>query len=228
MIGPSCGTGLSWMSMFDRAGVLSLQWHPFGESAHGPIATVDDRVLHKYVQIEPYRDMIQKYPEDRIHKWQKKYMNNEKPEDYLKRLNAGEGPGEEAETAFFAQGSWNLPVLKTDYDTTSDNLIFINLADKRHLDQALDDLSIFGCRYARMIVISQEAYSPETRRSINQYPISHLVEIPALIDERTSEKIKISHFFQPFIMSLIGIAFSAALLEKSEDPKTLLTNKSDQ
>jgi len=122
-----------------------------------------------------------------------------------------------AETPFFAEGHWYFPELQNDYDTAQDNLIILDATSSRYFSQALNELANYGCRYARIIVISQEAFrtDPE-KRALYKYPISHLLFLPSL--EGRGDKIPISEFHLPFAMSLTGMAMAAATAKSGKIP----------
>jgi len=206
-IGPYIGTGLGWVDHFDQAGHCAMEWHTFGESVHGPLVTVDPKVEDKFVQLMAKNQMISLYGEEQALKWSNRYLGekdidaflNQPPRDFSFR----------AETPFFAEGHWYFPELRNDYDTAQDNLIIVDTTSDRYFSQALDELANYGCRYARIIVISQEAFRNDPqKRALYKYPISHLLFLPSL--EGQGEKIPISEFHLPFAMNLMGVAMAAA------------------
>jgi hypothetical protein len=122
-----------------------------------------------------------------------------------------------AETPFFAEGYWYFPELRTDYDAAQDNLIIVDATSDRYFSQALDELANYGCRYARIIVISQEAFRNDPgKRALYRYPISRLLFMPSL--EGQGEKIPISELHLPFAMNLMGVAMAAATAETGRIP----------
>jgi glucosamine 6-phosphate synthetase-like amidotransferase/phosphosugar isomerase protein len=206
-IGPYIGTGLGWVDRFDQAGHFATEWHTFGESVHGPLVTVDPKVENKFVKLNATNQMVSLYGEEQVSKWEYLYLGGKSTDIFL-----NQPPRDlsfRAETPFFAEGSWYFPELRTDYDAAQDNLIIVDATSDRYFSQALDELSNYGCRYARIIVISQEAFrnDPE-KRALYRYPISRLLFIPSL--EGQGEKISISDFHLPFAMNLMGMAMAAA------------------
>ena len=206
-IGPYIGTGLGWVDRFDQAGHCAMEWHTFGESVHGPLVTVDPKVDNKFVQLRAKNQMMSLYGEEQVKKWSNRYLGGKNIDSFL-----NQPPRDlsfRAETPFFAEGSWYFPELRNDYDTAQDNLIIVDTTSDRYFSQALDELANYGCRYARIIVISQEAFRNDPKkRALYKYPISHLLFLPSL--EGQGEKISISDFHLPFAMNIMGVAMAAA------------------
>ena len=116
------------------------------------------------------------------------------------------------ETPFFAEGNWYFPVLRDDYDTSEDNLIIIDATSQRHMEQAQDELATFGCRYSRMIVLTQEAFfGPGTKISLFKYPISHLIMMPPLF-KKGNEAIPVKGMLLPLALSLLASAMAGATM----------------
>ncbi len=199
-LGPPAGTGLSWTETFDRTGAMAVQWHPFGESPHGPLVTVDGRVETKFVPIKERASMVSEYGDVQVTAWEERYMKGESVNDLLSRSHESHSqvPG-----PFFAEGSWYLPALQAGYDATQDNLIFMDATQRRYSAHILDELSAYGCRYARSIVISQDAF--EHAKAIHHYPISHLLRLPSL-----PNGLPLPEFLLPFAMNLLGAGMAAA------------------
>jgi hypothetical protein len=214
-IGPYLGIGLGWVDCFDQAGRLVMEWHTFGESAHGPLVTVDHRVEEKFVKLRARNQMVSLYGEEQVSKWEYRYLKGKSTDIFL-----NQPPRDlsfRAETPFFAEGHWYFPELRTDYDTAQDNLVIVDATSDRYFSQALDELSNYGCRYARIIVISQEAFRDDPqKRALYRYPISRLLFVPSLVVR--GEKIPISELHLPFAMNLMGVAMAAASAETGKIP----------
>jgi glucosamine 6-phosphate synthetase-like amidotransferase/phosphosugar isomerase protein len=206
-IGPYIGTGLGWVDRFNQAGHCAMEWHTFGESVHGPLVTVDPRVDNKFVRLRSNDQMISLYGEEQVLQWSNQYLGGKNIDTFL-----DQPPRDlsfRAETPFFAEGHWYFPELQTGYDTAQDNLIIVDATSERYFSQALDELANYGCRYARIIVISQEPFRNDPKkRALYKYPISHLLFLPSL--EGQGEKIPISEFHLPFAINLMGVAMAAA------------------
>lgn len=202
-LSPRAGTGGAWRDRFDRTGALLMEWHPLGESVHGPLVTVDPRVRSKFVRLQARSKLVSNYGEEEIRRWENRFLGGENIDIFLNRYDADFGP--RVEKPFFAEGNWYFPVLRKNYDTLYDNLIFVDATSRRRLSQALDELSTYGCRYGRMIVISQRAFLdlPEIK-ALYKYPISHLLLLPALPGEENN--LPVSGLLLPFAMNLAAAA----------------------
>ncbi len=206
-LGPPSGTGPAWMDIFDRAGGPALAWHPFGESAHGPLATVDNRVREKFVRLKERTEMIAAYGLQQVEKWEARYIGGP-----LDPFLAGNTPAFAVggfPAPFFAEGDWYLPELREFYDPTQDNLIIMDATRNHYFNQALDELATFGCRHARMIVITQDAFchAPD-KRALFTHPISHLLRIPTLKSDKGP--IPVSGFLLPLILNILGTAIAGS------------------
>jgi hypothetical protein len=204
-ISHSAGTGLSWVRRFDAKGNLVTAWHVLGESVHGPLVTVDPRVERKFVPLLPGNDMAAAYGKKQISTWEERYLGGKPLGDFL-----GEAvrPAVRGPAPFFAEGNWYLPVLRDDYSGVEDNLIILDATSNRHFGRALDELATYGCRYARMIVISQEAFlNGPGKDPFVHYPISHLISLPPLNQE--GSKVPLSGLVLPFALNLLATAMAA-------------------
>ena len=205
-IGPPAGTGLAWTENFDRFGGKILQAHNYGQCAHGPLVTVDAQVEEKYVKLRPKEQMVQRYGKKQVVTWEKVYLQEKDMDDFLAQ------PPQElplsAQRPFFARGSWFLPVIREAYRTEKDNLIILDLTNERHFARALDELSTFGCRFARLAVISQEAYQKNGKlKGIYKYPLSNVFLLPAL--QTDDQCIPVSELILPLVMNILGMLLAA-------------------
>jgi len=207
-IGPTGGIGDLWTDRFDQFSRMILQSYYYGESAHGPLVTIDSRVSDKYVRLWPRNTMVPIYGEDKVDEWEKRYLNGRSTDVFL-----NQSPNYlfyQAETPFFAEGNWYFPVLRQGYDTTEDNMVILDVTSQRYLAQAQDEMSTFGARYARMIVISQEAFfGPDQKISLFKYPISHMLLLPPLF-EHNKTIVPIPDLILPIAMSMILMGFTGA------------------
>lgn len=212
-ISPPSGEGLEWVERFDRSGALILESHIYGESAHGPLATVDSDIAGKFVRILNRKEMISIYGEEQVCSWEERFLQGASI-DSLKNQSV-EGrlfrPGE----PFFAEGYWYLPVLQPGYDFSRDNLIIIDASSSRFFEQSMDELGLYGCRYARTIVITQESFrSAPEKRGIYSYPIDHLIFLPAVGDIEKNKPIP--DLLIPFAGSLLSAAFAASFHQREK------------
>ena len=200
-IGPATGNGLAWVQRFDQHGGKILEWYPFGASSHGPLVTVDNRVQDKFVPLTVREEMLDVFGQEQVQKWEKDYFDGQLIEQVWS--DSGSGVKTAPVSAFFAQGQWFLPELKPGYDCRQDNLILIDACSARAFGQALDELATFGCRFARMTVISQAAFVRQGKLAgFNPHPISHLLLLPDL-------GAPVSQYLLPFAHTLLSTAMAA-------------------
>lgn len=211
-VGPSTGVGIDWVNRFDRTSGLDMAWHPFGESAHGPLATVDNQPNGKYVPLESRSRMVSAYGEKRVAGWERTLLRGADVDRFIsspfagpeKNGAAGGCPGP---YPFFAHNRWYLPVLEPGYDTVQDNLILMDTTRAYFLNKSLDELATFGCRSARTVLITQDAFCRQPdKRALFKMPFSHLLKLPSL--ENGEERVHMSGFLLPFAMSLLGAALA--------------------
>jgi len=209
-IGAPGGSGLFWEDAFARHGRLVVVPHVFGEAAHGPIVTVDSRAAQKYIPLEKREIMVEAYGAETVARWERDLLGGITVDDFstVAQLPKGLFP-----SPFFAEGHWYLPVLRDDYDTRQDNLILLDASSQRHFNLALDELSVFGCRYARLAVIIQSALGrrPETG-ALQVQPISHFIQVPgtATLDGTISE------LLLPVVSHVVAMA-AADLSHQADD-----------
>jgi hypothetical protein len=207
-IGPASGNGLAWVRRFDRVGGRLMEWYPFGESAHGPLVTVDPRLDGKYVRLKPRQEMIEQFGRERLEAWERRYLGTKTVDAFLK--NPAILPRRAGEKPFPAEGGWYLPVLDDGYQARQDNLIIIDATSQRHFGQALDDLATFGCRFARMAVICQEAFmTGQGVNALENQPISHLMLLPLPQKPSRTKAKPVSEFLLPLAINLVGTALAA-------------------
>jgi glucosamine 6-phosphate synthetase-like amidotransferase/phosphosugar isomerase protein len=217
-LGPPNGTGMLWTDRFDQSAGIVLQNHFYGDGAHGFLVTVDPRVDQKYIRVAPRNQMIPEYGTKQVKKWEDRFLNGDTTDVFLNRSPAY--LTFYPETPFFAEGNWYFPVLREDYDTTEDNLIMIDATSQRHLEQTQDELATFGCRYARLIVFTQEAFLGAGQKiSFFKYPISQLIMIPPLYKDDT-HMIPVRSLILPLTMSLISSAVAGSTV-RAQIPETI-------
>lgn len=209
LIGPYTGMGLDWVRRFDHMGQKILAWESFGMSAHGPLVTVDPRVDEKFIRLTLRPKMVSVYGEKRVRDWERRYLTGGDVDNFLQ--NPPAGIYSRVQTPFFGEGHWYFPELRDDYDATQDNLIILDATSERYFRQALDELAVYGCRYARLVVISQEVFVSargKKERPLFQYPMSHLLKLPGL--EGINGHVPIPDLHLPLVMNLVGTAMAAA------------------
>ncbi len=203
-IGPPVGVGFDWSDKFDRTDGILMVPHLFGESAHGPLVTVDSKVEEKFIKLDDRETMVSAFSEAQVDLWESEYLGGENIDAFLK-ASPNDLPLEK-KTPFFTEGNWYIPELLPDYDTTQDNLIVMDATHPRYFDQALDEISTFGCRYPQMILITQKAFLDERgKASLYRYPISSTIILP----EINGEPIPEMHL--SFVMNMIGMEMTACV-----------------
>ena len=144
------------------------------------------------------------FGEAQVDLWESEYLGGEKIDAFLK-ASPNDLPLEK-KTPFFTEGSWYIPELLPDYDTTQDNLIVMDATHPRYFDQALDEISTFGCRYPQMILITQQAFLDERgKASLYRYPISSTIILPEIAGDPIPE------MHLSFVMNMIGTEMAACV-----------------
>jgi glucosamine 6-phosphate synthetase-like amidotransferase/phosphosugar isomerase protein len=151
-ISPPSGIGYVWEQIFDATGALSLEHHVYGDSAHGPIATVDPQ---PEVSLAP----VTGAPEQRC---------------------------------------------------CGNNLIILDATRARYLEQARDEVEVFSCRAARLLLISQRAFGTSNGQT-GMFAASIAGE-PVLLPELNRGSTPIPDLHLPVVSSLMAVAFAAACL----------------
>jgi hypothetical protein len=206
-VGPPTGVGLSWTDKINRTGALLCEPHSFGESAHGPLVTVDSKVDAKFVKIEGRTEMLSKFGRQKVVLWEKTYLAEKTIDEFIEAPPADLLYEEKA--PFFADGAWYLPELQPDYNTVNDNLIVMDAAWARHLDKTLDEMSTFGSRYSRLILITQQAFlNGKAKEALYRFPVSSTILLP----ETPTGPISEMHL--PFVLNIIGEEFSACFEQR--------------
>jgi glucosamine 6-phosphate synthetase-like amidotransferase/phosphosugar isomerase protein len=203
-IGPPVGTGFAWADAFDRTGGILMVPHLFGESVHGPLVTVDSKLEEKFIKLDDRKTMVSVFGETQMDLLESKYLGGEKIDAFLK-ASRDDLPHEE-NTPFFTEGSWYIPELLPDYDTGRDNLLVMDATHPRYFDQALDEISTFGCRYPRMILITQQAFlDKKGKASLYRYPVCSTIILPTIAGEPIPE------MHLSFVMNMIGTEMAACV-----------------
>ncbi len=205
-IGQPGGTGTAWVRRFDEISCLAMESYLFGESVHGPLVTVDSRVDVKYVRIEARSKMISTHGEDRLSAWESQCLKGQTVDDFL--ANPPRNVPFYPRSPFYAEGSWYFPVLRPGYNPENDNLILLDATSDRFIGQILDEMATYGCRYARVILISQQAIEARPdRRTLHRYPIGHALSLPSLWSGGRERPI--SDLALPLVLNLVSMAMAS-------------------
>jgi hypothetical protein len=142
-----------------------------------------------------------------VAEWEKTYLNGENVDTFLNR-NTMTTPGDWRQP-FYSEENWYLPILQPDYRTAEDNLIIMDTSSKMYFHQATDEFATFGCRYPRMITLSQEAFVDDLRdAAMFRFPISNLILLPGV--EHGDEVLPVSEFQLPYCNHLVAMAMANA------------------
>lgn len=203
-IGPPTGAGRTWVNKLDRIGHLLAEQHQFGESAHGPLVTIDPRVAEKFVKMDAREKLTARFGADLIAAWEHRYLANRDVDSFLK--SPPTELARSAATAFYAGEVWCLPELNPDYAVADDNLIVLDATSNRYFLQALDEIATLGCRYPRMVLITQAAFlESKNCEQLYKFPVSSTIALPATGGG------SIPDMHLPFVLNIIGEEFSACV-----------------
>jgi hypothetical protein len=200
------GTGLAWTARFDRSGALAMESYIYEEGAYGPIVTVDPDAGRKYVALRSRAEMVRAYGEAQVAAWEEHCLDRQEIDDILT------APGVKARHGryrpFLVDETWYLPVLNPDYPAFQDNLVFVDASLPRHIPRAMDTLSVYGARFARIVLIVQQAGKHRDVPSrLFQYPLCQVLELPRMsLDGRD---FSIPELLLPVAMNLVATRISA-------------------
>ena len=89
---------------------------------------------------------------------------------------------------------------------SDDNLIVLDATSNRYLPQALDEIATLGCRFPRMVLITQTAFlEPKICEQLYKFPVSSTIALPANGDG------SIPDMHLPFVLNIVGEEFSACV-----------------
>jgi len=204
-LSPADGSGALFTRRFDEISHCMASWQAFGNSAHGPLVTVDPEVEKKYICLESRSRMMDRFGENNIRVWEKKYLEGMDVDTFL--THPPEKTANIVNSPFYTQENWYLPLLLPDYDTARDNLIILDGAGEFYFEQAIDDLVVLGSRHTRMILITQETLinAPE-KQALKKYPLSGIIHIPSLPGK--DRPLPLSQCHLPFATALIAAAMA--------------------
>jgi len=200
-ISPFAGAGRVWESAFDAAGRLMMVHHPPGKAGHGPIVTIDGHADGKFVGLTVRDDMLGRYGEAAVARWEKVYLGGKAVDAFLTRPPAAPLP--EPQVPFYAGHRWYLPVLQPDYDTHRDNLIILDMTGERALPAMLDELSLLGSRLPRLVVITQEDRLRQGgAETFFSFPVCNLLVLPTVAGA------PIADLHLPLVLNALGVVLA--------------------
>lgn len=219
-VGAPFGSGPAFVHKFDESGALAMECIVYGEEGHGPIVAVDPAPEKKFLRLLEKKEMEKQHGQKLTETWEAIFLNGIDIDDFLTNpsILGKQGPVR----PFMVDGAWYLPVLRPDYDASEDSLVVIDLTNKRYWPQAFDSLATYGARYARIIVITQEALEPPlTNNMLPSRPVSHILRLPAL--PANDGKAPIPELLAPLAMNIVSTALAASAAETRRRPPEPLT-----
>jgi len=205
-ISPPSGIGYIWEQIFDATGALCMEHHVYGDSAHGPIATVDPRVEEKYVRLRSRDELVKRYGEDRVSEWQSSY--GIAVIDQPSRTSTGQFEELRKHGLLHVEDGWYLPLYTPEYEVRRDNLIILDATRNRYFEQARDEMEIFASRNARMLLVSQRSFHASI--SEEQLLAGCTAGEPVLLPAVNGGPIP--DLLLPFVSQLLAAAFAAGCL----------------
>ena len=200
------GNCAAWQAVEERFGPAGTACEPFGVSVYHHLVLVDPAGQDKYVKIMDHKTMADLYSEAEVRNWEQRFLGGICMDEFLKTCAM---PFQtDAVHPFQIDDQWFLPVLNPGYDTGLDCLVTIDATSVSRFDAALDELAVFGTRYARTTVIAQEGFTRDARlANLKKQPISHLILIPAP-SGKDGVPVTWSDFLMPVAVNLIGQAMA--------------------
>ncbi|MFN2355001.1 MAG: SIS domain-containing protein [Desulfopila sp.] len=190
--------------LFHRRKNINLESEIFGVSAHTHLVLIDPACRAKYVRLTSRQQLLQISSEERIRQWEKRYLAGSDIDAFLK------DPGSIAQHSptgpLWYEDAWYLPVIQNDYDMDEDCLVIIDATSESSFDAALDELATFGSRYARLLVITQQAFGADSRLAdLKKHPLSEIILVPGIPDDTTHGS-TLSDYILPMALNVIGTA----------------------
>ncbi len=200
------GSCIAWEYQFKSHRKRNLESEPFGVSAYSRLVLVDPDHNAKYIKIAPRSEMAVRYCENDIAALEQRYLGGAMTDEFL--TDCSMPLQADAALPFMVEGHWFVPALNPDYDTDRDCLVIIDATSEDHFDAALDELATFGSRHARLIVITQEAFSQDARlTNLKKYPLSQIILVPGLKGPG-GDITAFSDFILPIVTNVIGMALA--------------------
>ncbi len=206
------GSCIFWKNGLREHKTQKFESETFGISTYSHLVMVDPLVNEKYIQLEPRARMEECYSQKDICEWENRYLGGESVDVFLQKPSM---PFQmDSVLPFIFEDKWYLPVLKWEFDKDRDCLVIIDATSETYFDSALDELATFGSRYARLVIVTQEGFSADTKLStLKKSPLSHIVLIPGIkvpgIKVQDTETEVMSDYILPVIINIIGSALKS-------------------
>lgn len=196
------GNCILWKNKFRTHKIRGLESETFGVSTYSHLVMVDPLVEEKYVKLDHRHIMDKIYSEQDITAWENQYLGGADVDDFLQEFSMPFHP--DSVLPFMVDDQWYLPVLKPGYDTDQDCLVIIDATSEKYFDSALDELSTFGSRYARLVIITQKGFTTDARlATLKKYPLSNIILVPGITDPDGNSQV-LSDYILPVVISIIG------------------------
>jgi glucosamine 6-phosphate synthetase-like amidotransferase/phosphosugar isomerase protein len=200
-VSPSACIGRAWEACFDAVAPLMVVHHPPGHSGHGPIVTIDGRVDEKYVALERRSDMMDRFGTTMVERWEAGYLAGATTDEFL----SGPPPVPPSRPGgpFPAGGRWYIPELVPTYDTRQDNLVILDMTGERDLPVMLDELSLLGSRFPRLVILTQEERLREAgEKAFFSAPVGDMLILPS------PRRAPVADLHLPVVLEAVGAALA--------------------
>ena len=211
----SKGNCISWEYKFKTHSRRLLKGETYGASAYSHLVLVDPDFEAKYIRLEAREKMCTAYSEETVKEWEDRFLGGTDVDEF----STGYSMTLQPDTAppFIIDDQWYLPVLRRDYDADRDCLVLIDATSETRFDAALDELTTFGSRYARIVVITQRQFAQDTRLSnIKKFPVSQILILPNMTNNE-GDPVAFSDFILPVVMNMVGSAMKFLDTDHTDD-----------
>jgi hypothetical protein len=163
--------------------------------------TIDGRVDEKYVALERRSDMVDRFGATEVKRWEIGYLDGVTIDGFLSRPPSMPllRPG----APFLTGERWYLPEVAPTYDTRRDNLVILDMTGERDLPVMLDELSLLGSRFPRLVILTQEERLREAgEKAFFSAPVSELLILPS------PRRAPIAELHLPLVLEAVGAALA--------------------
>ena len=104
---------------------------------------------------------------------------------------------------FPAGGRWYIPELVPTYDTRQDNLVILDMTGERDLPVMLDELSLLGSRFPRLVILTQEERLREAgEKAFFSAPVGDMLILPS------PRRAPVADLHLPVVLEAVGAALA--------------------